>query len=225
MFERDALQVLEKIYSKKNVAVMAGGSGLYINAVCNGFDAVPQADKEIRANIIEIYKREGIEYLRGTLKKLDEDHYRNIDIKNPHRLIRAIEVCMVTGKPYSEFRKGEKQKRNFTSIKIGLTLDREKLYERINKRVDTMMKNGLLEEVKSLVQYKHVNPLQTVGYKELFDFMDGKYDLSRAVELIKQNTRNFAKRQMTWFRKDKEIQWFDPTEKEKLIQHIKSNIE
>src|ERR1035437_2530207 len=243
MFERDALKVLEKIYSKNNVAVMAGGSGLYINAVCNGFDDVPHADKEIRANIIEMYKHQGIEYLRDTLKKLDEEHYRKIDIKNPHRLIRAIEVCMVTGKKYSEMRKkdnspptpkGEKQPgsqekiRSFTTIKIGLEMEREKLYERINTRTDNMMREGLLEEVKALAPFRAggvtLNSLQTVGYKELFNFIDGKHELNRAVELIKQNTRNFAKRQMTWWRKDKEIKWFNPDEKEKIMEYIKSCI-
>jgi tRNA dimethylallyltransferase len=225
MFERDALNILSTIFQKKRVAVMVGGSGLYINAVCNGFDEIPETHKEIRAGIMDKYKNEGIEYLRNTLKKLDEDHYRKIDLKNPHRLIRAIEVCLITGKPYSEFRKEQKQRRNFTSIKIGLNMDREKLYARINFRVDEMMKKGLLDEVKSLIKYKHLNSLQTVGYKELFDFIDGKTDLQRAIDLIKQNTRNFAKRQMTWFRKDKEIKWFDPSEKEKIIEHIQSIIE
>jgi len=224
MFEREALKVLEIIFQNKNTAVMAGGSGMYINAVCNGFDEVPEADKQIRTNIIEMYKREGIDYLRDTLKKLDEKHYKKIDIKNPHRLIRALEVCMITGIPYSELRKEKKQKRNFTSIKIGLTIEREKLYERINTRVDEMMKQGLLDEVRTLIKYKQKNSLQTVGYKELFDFIEGKHDLNRAVELIKQNTRNFAKRQMTWFRKDKEIIWFDSNEKEKIMQHLQSHI-
>ncbi|MBI4945498.1 MAG: tRNA (adenosine(37)-N6)-dimethylallyltransferase MiaA [Bacteroidetes bacterium] len=225
IFEREALKTLETIYQKNGIAVMTGGSGLYINAVCNGFDELPHADKEIRAKIIEMYKLEGIEYLRDTLKKLDEEHYKKIDIKNPHRLIRAIEVCMVTGMKYSEMRVRDKgqgaKERKFAVIKIGLEMEREKLYERINLRVDEMMKQGLLDEVKNLFKYKHLNSLQTVGYKELFDFMEGKIDLNRAVELIKQNTRNFAKRQMTWFRKDKTIKWFDPREKTKIIQYVK----
>jgi tRNA dimethylallyltransferase len=228
MFERDALKILDKLFKKKDVVVMAGGSGLYINAVCNGFDEVPQADQEIRANITEMYKREGIEYLQSTLKKLDEEHYRKVDIKNPHRLIRAIEVCMTTGKPYSELRKGEKKKRNFTTVKIGLNMDREKLYAKINSRVDTMMSQGLLEEVKALAPFRaggNLNSLQTVGYTELFEHLEGKYDLERAVELIKQNTRNFAKRQMTWFRKDKEITWFEPEEIKGIMQFINTQIE
>ena len=224
MFERDTLKVLENLFEKKTRAVMAGGSGLYINAVCDGFDKVPEADKEIRDNLTEIYKREGIGYLQSTLKKLDEEHYRKIDIKNPHRLIRAIEVCMTTGKKYSELRKGEKQKRNFIPVKIGLNMEREKLYEKINSRVDKMMEEGLPEEVKSLWKYKHHNSLKTVGYQELFGHLEGKYDLGKAVELIKQNTRNFAKRQMTWFRKDKGIQWFAPEDLGELLKFANSRI-
>lgn len=225
MFERDALNTLSAIFQKKNNVVMVGGSGLYIHAVCNGFDEIPEVNKEIRDKVTETYKLKGIEYLRNTLKKLDEEYYKKVDLKNPHRLIRAIEVCMITGKPYSEFRKKEKQKRNFTSIKIGLTMDREKLYSKINSRVDEMMKQGLPEEVKTLIKYKHLNSLQTVGYKELIEYLDSKTDLHRAVELIKQNTRNFAKRQMTWFRKDEAIKWFNPDEKGKIMEHIRSLIE
>ncbi len=252
-FEKDALKVLEKIFSKKKTAVMVGGSGLYINAVCNGFDNVPSSDKEVRANIMEMYKREGIEYLRTTLKKLDKEHYSKVDLSNPHRMIRAIEVCIVTGKKYSELRKSEKKpptpvrtklrtpsfcgegefnpihrKRDFTIIKIGLNMEREKLYERINMRVDEMMKAGLLEEAKALAPFRaggELNALNTVGYKELFDFLDGNHDLARAVELIKQNTRNFAKRQLTWFRKDKEVNWFQQDEKEKIIEFLKNKID
>ena len=228
MFEREALKVLDSIFKKKHTAILTGGSGLYINAVCNGFDEVPQADKEIRTNLAEMYKHEGITYLQNTLKKLDEEHYKKVDIKNPHRLIRAIEVCMTTGKPYSELRKGEKQKRNFTAIKIGLEMDHKELYEKINARVDTMMGEGLLEEVKSLFPFKaggnRLNSLQTVGYKELFEFLEGKTDLKTAVDLIKQNTRNFAKRQMTWFAKDKEIQWFDPSDIKQILQFINTKM-
>lgn len=229
MFERDALKILDTLFQNKNSVIMAGGSGLYINAVCNGFDEVPQADKEIRANLAEMYKREGIAYLQTTLKKLDEEHYKKVDIKNPHRLIRAIEVCMTTGKPYSELRKGEKKKRNFIPIKIGLNIDREKLYDRINTRVDSMIADGLLEEVKALAPFraggKQLNSLLTVGYKELFDHLEGKTELAAAVELIKQNTRNFAKRQLTWFRKDTEIKWFEPSDLAGMIAFIKAKSE
>lgn len=221
MFERDALRILTDIFSKKDIAIMAGGSGLYINAVCNGFDEVPQADKEVRANLTAMYKKEGIDYLQSTLQKLDPVHYKKVDIKNPHRLIRAIEVCTVTGKPYSDLRKGKKQKRDFNVVKIGLNMEREKLYKKINARVDEMMKAGLLEEVRSLDKYKELNSLKTVGYNELFNHLDRKTDLKQAVDLIKQNTRNFAKRQMTWFRKDEEIQWFEPSDLSGMIAFIK----
>lgn len=221
MFERDALKILHSLFQKKDTAIMAGGSGLYINAVCNGFDEVPQADQGIRTQLTEKFKSEGIEYLQRTLKQLDEEHYNKVDIKNPHRLIRAIEVCMTSGKPYSELRKGEKKKRDFRVIKIGLTLERKKLYEKINARVDNMIINGLLAEVKSLASLKarsKLNSLNTVGYKEFFEHLEEKYTLDKAIDLIKQNTRNFAKRQMTWFKKDTDIKWFEPTE----IQAIKN---
>ncbi|TAL56826.1 MAG: tRNA (adenosine(37)-N6)-dimethylallyltransferase MiaA [Bacteroidetes bacterium] len=231
MFEQDALKILDTLFQKKEIVIMAGGSGLYINAVCNGFDELPQANNEIRAKLAKMYKREGIEYLQNTLKKLDKEHFRKVDIKNPHRLIRAIEICMTTGKTYSELRKGEKKKRGFGIIKIGLNMARITLYKRINARVDEMIKLGLLEEVKSLAPIREggkagttINSLQTVGYKELFDHLEGKTDLKQAIELIKQNTRNFAKRQMTWFLKDKEIKWFEPDESGKILEYIQKGI-
>ena len=220
MFEKDTLKILDSIFQKKDMAIMTGGSGLYINAVCNGFDKLPEANREIRSKIIETYKQEGIIYLQHTLKRLDEEHYKKIDIKNPHRLIRAIEVCMTTGKSYSKLRIGEKQKRSFSSIKIGLNMEREKLYQKINTRVDEMIKAGLLDEVKSLVKYKSLNSLQTVGYKELFEYLEEKTSLEKAIDLIKQNSRNFAKRQMTWFRKDQDIKWFEPNELENILDYI-----
>lgn len=228
-FEKEALETLEIIFNGKNTVIMAGGSGLYIDALCNGFDELPQADNDIRKKINTLYKERGIEGLREKLKTLDEVHYKKIDLHNPHRLIRAIEVCMVTGKPYSSLRKKDNStdssiKRPFNIIKIGLNTDRKKLYERINQRVDKMMDQGLLSEVKSLVKFKNKNALLTVGYKELFDYLDGKTDLSRAIELIKQNTRNFAKRQLTWFRKDPAIKWFGPDEEEKIIRYLKEKL-
>jgi tRNA dimethylallyltransferase len=225
MFEHDALKTLDTIFQKNDIAIMVGGSGLYINAVCNGFDNIPEANIKIRDTLTEIFKQEGIEYLQNKLKALDEEHYKKIDINNPHRLIRAIEVCMTTGKTYTELRKGEKQKRNFTCIKIGLHIEREKLYTIINSRVDKMIFDGLINEVKSLSRFiagTKLNALQTVGYKELFEHLEGKTDLTRAIELIKQNTRNFAKRQMTWFRKDLEIKWFNPDEVLAILKYISS---
>lgn len=234
MYEKDTLKVLDAIFKKKHLAILVGGSGLYINAVCNGFDDVPPADKKIRAQLENIYKEKGIEALRALLKEHDEEYYKKIDLLNPHRLIRAIEVCMVTGKKYSDLRKKDKgdrlpviSNRPFEAIKIGLRMEREKLYERINTRVNEMMNKGLLEEVRSLAPLRStgkLNSLQTVGYKELFDFIDGKIELTRAIELIKQNTRNFAKRQMTWFRKDDTIKWFDADDRESIMQFIRKEI-
>lgn len=234
-FEKDALAILEKIYSKNNIAVMAGGSGLYINAVCNGFDNVPQADKEIRKDLTARYKDKGIESLRIALKRLDPEHYEKIDLSNPHRLIRAIEVCMITGRKYSEIRsdsgtqetEGRRLRtgiREFKVIKVGLNVEREKLYERINARVDAMVDAGLLEEVKSLFPLRHLNSLNTVGYKELFEYMEGKTDFKSAVDRIKQNTRNFAKRQLTWFRKDKNIKWFSPGDPTPIMDFLKVKV-
>lgn len=220
-FEKEALHAINTIFQKRNIAILAGGSGLYINAVCNGFDDIPKADKKIREQLSILYKEKDIEGLRERLKALDEDYYKKIDISNPHRLIRAIEVCLITGIPYSSLRKGKKQTRNFTTIKIGLNTERSNLYKIINERVDDMMNNGLLEEVKSLAEYKNINSLQTVGYKELFEYLEGTINLERAVELIKQNTRNFAKRQLTWFRKDETIKWFGINEEENIISYIK----
>ena len=230
VFEKDALAILKNIFSKKNTAILVGGSGLYIQAICNGFDEVPSANKEVRKQIIEQYEKEGIEYLRTTLKKLDEEYYNKVDLSNPHRMIRAIEVCLTTGKRYSQMRQQEnkndnKNIREFNIIKIGLTIERVQLYEKINARVDDMMQQGLLEEVKQLastIKQQKLNALKTVGYQELFDYLNGMHDLPRAIDLIKQNTRNFAKRQMTWFKKDKDIVWFNPNNEDKILEYIQS---
>ncbi|HET7817718.1 MAG TPA: tRNA (adenosine(37)-N6)-dimethylallyltransferase MiaA, partial [Bacteroidia bacterium] len=230
IFEKDALGILKNIFNKKDKAIMVGGSGLYIQAICKGFDEVPSANKEVRKQIVEQYEKEGIEYLRTTLKKLDKEHYDKVDQSNPHRMIRAIEVCLTTGKRYSQLRQQEnkndnKHIREFNIIKIGLTIERIQLYEKINARVDEMIQQGLLEEVKQLastIKHQKLNALNTVGYKELLDYLNGMHTLSRAIELIKQNTRNFAKRQMTWFKKDKDILWFDPNNEDKILEYIQS---
>lgn len=220
-FEREALQLLTELFKEYDDVIMVGGSGLYIDAVCRGFDELPESNPETRNKIDLLFKERGIEGLQQLLKELDEAYYQVVDLNNPQRLGRALEVCLTTGKPYSHFRKGLKKKREFNTIKIGLNLPREELYNRINKRVDMMMESGLLEEVKRVVNYRHVNALQTVGYKELFDYIDGTTDLQSSVELIKQNTRRFAKRQLTWFRRDDEIQWFTPDQTSQMIQFIK----
>lgn len=221
-YETEAVTLIEQLFQQHNVLILTGGSGLYINAVCKGFDALPEANPEIRNQIDTLYKEKGITALQTQLKHLDPDYYNQVDLQNPQRLSRAIEVCLTAGIPYSTLRKGKTVSRNFNTIKIGLNTSRELLYEYINKRVDAMMQQGLLNEVKSLLPYKHLNALQTVGYKELFDYLDNKTDLSTAVELIKQNTRRFAKRQLTWFRKDEKTQWFEPQQVREIIQYIVS---
>jgi tRNA dimethylallyltransferase len=229
LFEKEALQLLESIFSKQNIAVMVGGSGLYLQAICKGFDEVPSANKEVREQLLKAYAEQGIEYLRTTLKKLDEQHFLKVDTANPHRMIRAIEVCLSTGKKYSDMRLQDRQKdktstRPFNILKVGLRMDRDLLYQRINERVDAMMQEGLLEEVENLTKEKQdLNALNTVGYNELFAYLNGKHDLPKAIELIKQHTRNFAKRQLTWFKKDPDIKWFHPTEWEDIIAWIQQN--
>lgn len=211
-FETDALELLNELYKRLDLVIMAGGSGLYIQAVCEGFHALPEADAEIREKVLHVQRTEGLEGLRNLLRKLDPVHYEKVDKANPHRMIRAIEVCLVTGKKYSELQSGSKsKKREFEIIKIGLDPDRKELYHRIDQRVETMMKDGLLEEARRLYPFRNNNALNTVGYKELFQYLDGAITLEEAVRQIQQNTRNFAKRQMTWWRKDPEIHWLKPT--------------
>lgn len=208
-FEKDALKILDELFSKNNIVVMVGGSGLYTNAVLEGFDDFPEVDSEIRLKLNKQIEEGKIEFLQNQLKELDTESYQTIEIENPHRLIRALEICIGTGKPYSSFKNKDKAKRNFIPIKIGLTTDRELMYNRINNRVDLMLEGGLLEEAKKLYPHKQLNALQTVGYRELFDHFDGKCTLEFAIEEIKKNTRRFAKRQVTWNKKDATIHWFD----------------
>ena len=208
-FEKDALNKLDELFTKHQVVIMVGGSGLYANAVINGLDYFPEVPPEIRDDLNLQLQNEGIETLQKKLKELDINSYNSIEIDNPHRLIRALEICIGTGKTYSEFKNKPKAPRNFKTIKVGLTADREIMYQRINKRVDIMMQEGLLEEAKKLYSNKELNALQTVGYRELFEYFDGKYSLEFAIEEIKKNTRRFAKRQVTWNKKDTEINWFN----------------
>lgn len=224
-FEKDALKKLEGLFSKNSIIIMVGGSGLYTNAVLEGFDDFPEVNPEIRMRLNKQIENGEIEILQKQLKDLDSDSYNTIEIENPHRLIRALEICIGTGKPYSSFKNKNKVKRNFIPIKIGLTADRELMYERINKRVDLMLEEGLLEEAKKLYPHKELNALQTVGYRELFDYFDGKYSLEIAVDEIKKNTRRFAKRQVTWNKKDPTIHWFDfETAPSEIIKKIKTII-
>ena len=207
LFEKDALAALEEIFKTTDIAIVCGGTGLYINALLYGFDELPETDKKLRSEIITLYETQGIFALQEKLKKLDSDYFEKIDQKNPQRLMRAIEICLQSGKKHSELITKSKKIRDFEVEKIGLELDREELYKRINLRVDDMMQKGLLKEVQALNDYKNLLALKTVGYTELFDYIEGKWDLDTAIEKIKQHTRNYAKRQLTWFKKDQEINW------------------
>jgi len=211
-FEKQGLALLDDLFKKHDKVILVGGSGLYIKAICEGFDELPQASTEIRERLNEIFAVRGISHLQELLKKADPAYFELVDLNNPQRIIRALEVFESTGKPFSSFRKSTLAKRNFDIIKLGIELPRATLYERINQRVDDMIKQGLVEEVRSLLPYRHLNALNTVGYTELFDYFDGKTDLETAIALIKQNTRRFAKRQMTWFRKDSTIKWHSPAD-------------
>ena len=219
-YENEVLVLLEKLFETTEKIILTGGSGLYIDAICKGFDELPEADAETRNKINSILKSKGIEGLQELLKELDLNYYNKVDLQNPQRISRALEVCLTTGAPYSTLRKGKIKKRDFNIIKIGLNTSRDILYGRINQRVDEMMANGLLNEVESLLPYKHLNSLQTVGYKELFDYLENKTDLKNAIELIKQNTRRYAKRQLTWFHRDEEIKWFEPNQMTEIMNYI-----
>ncbi|MBN2863243.1 MAG: tRNA (adenosine(37)-N6)-dimethylallyltransferase MiaA, partial [Bacteroidales bacterium] len=220
-YERDVLKILPGLFSKKNLALVTGGSGMYINALCEGIDDIPDTDHRIREKYNRKYREEGIEELRLELKLLDPEYYKKVDLKNPKRMIRALEICETTGYPYSSFLTKQKKERNFRILKIGLERPREELYDRINSRVDEMLSCGLEEEALSLSGLKEFNALNSVGYKEFFDFFDGKTTREKAVELIKRNTRRFAKRQMTWWSRDKEIRWFNAGDPGRIISYIK----
>ncbi|MEO6882451.1 MAG: tRNA (adenosine(37)-N6)-dimethylallyltransferase MiaA [Bacteroidia bacterium] len=225
MYEQDAISLLKNNFSDtQKIIFLTGGSGLYIDAVCNGFDEVPEKNNVIRKKLQNELDEKGITYLQSQLEKIDPDYFQQMDTANPQRLIRALEVCLSTGKTYSSFRKKKKKERDFKIVKIALNIPRNELYQRIDKRVNEMMENGLKEEVKKMYPHKNINALQTVGYKEIFEAIENKISMQEAVDLIKQNSRRYAKRQLTWFRKDKEYQWFSPDEEEKIIQYIKNKI-
>lgn len=208
-FERDALKKLEQLFKENPIQIMVGGSGLYVDAVLKGLDYFPEVDSKIRENLALKLEKDGIEVLQQQLKELDIETYNAIALDNPHRIMRALEICIGSGIPYSTFKNKPKKPRNFHNIKIGLNADREIIYTRINQRVDSMIANGLIEEAKSLYSHKNLNALQTVGYRELFSFFDGIFTKEFAVSEIKKNTRRFAKRQLTWFKRDENILWFD----------------
>jgi len=225
LFERDVLKILKEIFRINDIAIMAGGSGMYVDAVCEGIDDIPDTSRAVRDKYNQLYKEEGIEGLRMALKLLDPEHYANVDLRNPKRIIRALEVCNTTGRPYSSFIKKERRQRDFRVLKIGLEMPRQELYQRINRRVDLMIDEGLEEEAKALFDLRHLNALNTVGYREFFDYFEGKISRDKAIELIKRNTRRYAKRQITWWGKDKSIKWFEPEDIENIIRYIEREIE
>jgi len=222
-FELDAISVLNDLFSNHKIVIAVGGSGLYIDALCNGVDDIP-SNESVRDSVISDFHAYGIEYLQKELKKVDSAYFTKVDINNPQRLMRAIEVFRYTGKTFTSFRTQPQKKRPFNLIKIGLEMDRELLYERINKRVDLMVNQGLIAEVKSLIPYRNKVALKTVGYKELFDAFDGLHSEEKAIELIKRNSRRYAKRQLTWFKKDERIVWFKPSEISRITQLINGSM-
>lgn len=221
-FEKQGLALLNELFKVHDKLILAGGSGLYIKAICEGFDDLPVADISVREKLNQQLEKEGITILQEKLKQVDPDYYTQVDLNNPQRIIRALEVFETSGKPFSSYRNATINKRPFNIIKLALDMPREKLYGRINLRVDQMVKQSLVEEVKGLLPYRELNSLNTVGYSELFDYFDGKISLDEALLLIKQNTRRFAKRQLTWFRKDKDFIWFDAGAPDVIDQMIKT---
>ncbi|MBO7069224.1 MAG: tRNA (adenosine(37)-N6)-dimethylallyltransferase MiaA [Bacteroidaceae bacterium] len=223
-YEEDVLQLTSQLQHSHDNLLLSGGSMMYIDAVCNGIDDIPSIDPEIREELKERLQVQGLEPLRNELRLLDPAYYRTVDLKNPKRIIHALEVCYTSGKTYSSFRVRKKNERPFQIIKIGLKRERDDLFGRINKRVDMMMEKGLLEEARSLYPYRHLNALNTVGYKELFNYFDGVWNLELATEKIKKNTRDYAKKQMTWFAHDNGIRWFDADNEKEILNLIAENI-
>lgn len=224
LFERDVLALLPALFEKNRIVIMTGGSMLYIDAICNGIDDIPDTDPAVRDKYLDKFRAEGIEGLRLALKILDPDHYYRVDLANPRRLMRALEITESTGRPYSSFLTASKRKRDFTIIKAGLTLDRDELYTRINTRVDSMIESGLLEEARSLISYRHLNALNTVGYRELFAYFDGEITLDKAIELIKRNTRRYARKQLSWWAKDNEIKWFNAAGSDEIKSWLNNHL-
>ncbi|KGO91894.1 tRNA (adenosine(37)-N6)-dimethylallyltransferase MiaA [Flavobacterium subsaxonicum] len=224
-FERDAIAKLDQLFATNNFAVLVGGSGLYIDAVLKGFDDFPEVEPAVRQQLIADFEEKGIEYLQHKLEELDPVHYNNVAKENPQRLMRALEVCIGSGKPYSSFLNIKKNSRNFTPIVIGLEAERQTMYNRINQRVDIMVNNGLIDEARELYPHKKLNALQTVGYRELFSFFDGEFTQDFALEEIKKNTRRFAKRQITWFKRTEGARWFDfKTAPATIINYIQDSL-
>lgn len=224
LFEDNMISLLSELYSNHNAIIMSGGSMMYIDAICKGIDIIPTIDENLRKDLLTLYQNEGINPIRNQLKILDPDFYKQVDLKNHKRVIHALEVCLMAGKPYSSLRTQTTKERPFDIIKIGLKREREELYERINKRVDNMIEDDLLNEASSVYPFRHLNSLNTVGYKELFKYMDGEWSLDFAIEKIKQNTRIYSRKQMTWFKRDNEIHWFHPDQPDEVWSFVKASL-
>lgn len=223
-YESEVISLLEDLFKSNNTILLTGGSMMYIDAICKGIDDIPTVDSETRQIMMEKYEKEGLDRLCAELKLLDPEYYSTVDLKNPKRVIHALEICYMTGKTYTSFRTGNKKQRPFDIIKIGLCRDREELYERINKRVDIMIKEGLVDEVKSVYEYRNLNSLNTVGYKEIIQYLEGNCTLEFAIEKIKQNSRIYSRKQMTWFKRDNDITWFHPDKEEEIMEFIESKL-
>ncbi|MEM9896377.1 MAG: tRNA (adenosine(37)-N6)-dimethylallyltransferase MiaA [Bacteroidota bacterium] len=223
LFEREAKRKIKELLDVYPLVFVVGGSGLYFKAIWEGFDEMPVVDQKIRNDLNLRLSSEGVEALGNTLKKVDPEYHEKVDLQNGQRIVRALEVIFATGKPFSNFRKSSYSQNSFDELKIGLCLPRDVLYQRINQRVDQMIADGLFDEAKTLYSQRNLQALQTVGYKEIFDFMDGAYDREEAVRLLKRNTRRFAKRQMTWFRKFDDITWFEPFQFDEMVERIEQN--
>ncbi|PTN10282.1 tRNA dimethylallyltransferase [Mangrovibacterium marinum] len=225
VFEQEALQIIEERFTAKDWLVVTGGSMMYIDVLCNGIDDIPNADPQIRARLIREYEEQGLEHIRLQLKQLDPDYYDLVDLKNAKRIIHAVEICLTSGRTYSSMRKATRKQRPFQIIKIGLNCEREQLYNRINLRVDKMIEMGLEQEARSVFAHHQLNSLNTVGYKELFAYFSGEITREQAIELIKRNSRRYAKKQLSWFRRDPQISWFTPEQLSEIIQLIKEQTE
>ena len=223
-YEADAIKKLDELFKEHEVVVLTGGSMMYVDAVCKGIDDIPTVDAETRQLMLERYEQEGLERLCAELKLLDPEYYQIVDLKNPKRVIHALEICYMTGKTYTSFRTRTPKERPFHILKIGLKREREELYDRINRRVDQMMEEGLLEEARRVYPYRHLNSLNTVGYKELFNYFDGEWTLPFAIEKIKQNSRIYSRKQMTWFKRDTDIMWFHPDQQEEILRFISQHV-
>lgn len=220
IYEQEVMRLLDTLFQTSDYALLSGGSMMYIDAVCNGIDDIPTVDDETRNTLKRRLADEGLDNLCEQLRILDPEHYEVVDKKNPRRVVHALEICLMTGRTYTSFRTNERKERPFRIVKIGLNREREIVYERINKRVDNMMEQGFLDEARSVYHLRHLNALNTVGYKELFTYLDNKWSLDEAIERIKGNTRRYARKQLTWYKKDPLVTWFSPDDKKLILNHI-----